>query len=185
MSNPELTRRPSPLDRKARQLIRATESHSSSRQSAAMKLSRALGWFSVGLGLLQTLAATKVARATGLRGQEHLLRACGVRELASGVGLLASRGPRGGGAAVYSRIAGDAVDLALLGAAAARTPAACARPLAAFAAVAGVTALDLVCAQALHQQANAASQTTDYSDRSGIRPVSAAGDAAEGRAGSA
>lgn len=36
-----------------------------------------------------------------------------------------------------------------------------------MAAVAGVTALDVACACSLQQEANAASQTTDYSHRSG------------------
>jgi uncharacterized membrane protein len=76
-------------------------------------LARGLGWFSVGLGLAQVAAPSRVARMIGVddEGNEGLIRAIGVRELTSGFGLLA-----GGQTAPYlwSRVAGDAMDLAML-----------------------------------------------------------------------
>jgi hypothetical protein len=76
-------------------------------------LARGLGWFSVGLGLAQLASPSRVARMIGVDddGNEGLIRAIGVRELTSGFGLLA-----GGQTAPYlwSRVAGDAMDLTLL-----------------------------------------------------------------------
>ena len=63
------------------------------------RLAKALGVFSVGLGLAQVLAPHGVARAIGLEDDEdenrRTMRALGVREIATGVGLLTrSRGRR-------------------------------------------------------------------------------------------
>jgi len=170
MSNPELTGRPSSLDRKARSLVRATASTTPRRHTAATKLAQGLGWFSIGLGVVEVLAARRVARAVGLQGREPIVRAFGLREIANGVGILASRQARSRSAGVWSRVAGDALDLSALGmAAAAGRHASRGRPVAAMAAIASITMLDLACARALQQEANAARQTTDYSGRSGIR----------------
>ena len=49
-------------------------------------LARALGWFSLGLGLAELLAAPRITRSLGLRGKERLIRAYGVREIAAGIG---------------------------------------------------------------------------------------------------
>ena len=167
MSNPELTGRPSALDRKAHALVRATRPQPGRHSSAALTLARGLGWFSIGLGLAELLLSRRVGRLVGLSGQEHLLQACGMREIASGCGILASRQPGPTGFWVWSRVAGDAVDMALLGAAAV-APSRGGHPVAALAAVAGVTALDITCARALQLQAHAAHQDHDYSDRNGI-----------------
>lgn len=100
-----------------------------------------LGWLSVGLGLAELLVPDGLARFIGVRRRPLLFRALGLRELASGVGLLSHRRP---GAALWSRVVGDAIDLALLGAAArGRAPV---RLVAATAAVVGVTTVDVVCA---------------------------------------
>jgi hypothetical protein len=168
MSNPELTGQPSPLDRKARALARAATPAGPRRHSASTRLARGLGWFSIGLGVVELLAAGPLARLVGLQGRESLLRACGVREIASGIGILASREAAPQSAAVWSRVVGDAMDLSMLGAAAVAPRPQDGHPIAAMAAVAGVTALDVTCACSLQQEAHAARQTTDYSDRSGL-----------------
>lgn len=79
------------------------------------RLVKGLGWFSIGLGIAQLLAPRMVARAAGVNHHPILLRAVGVREIASGTGIL--RRP-GQGGWLWSRVAGDAMDLALLGIAA-------------------------------------------------------------------
>ena len=66
MSNPELTGRPSPLDTKARAAPRVATSMTSRHSSATSKLARGLGWFGIGLGLMEILAARSLARRTGL-----------------------------------------------------------------------------------------------------------------------
>lgn len=79
------------------------------------QLSQGLGWFGIGRGLAELLAPRKVADFIGLKDDHpHLLRALGVRELAAGASLLAQPQESGW---LWSRIAGDLMDLGLLGAA--------------------------------------------------------------------
>jgi uncharacterized membrane protein len=81
----------------------------------ATPLARALGVASVGLAGAQLAAPGAVARAVGVDdgdANRRLLRAVGVRELTSGVGLLTRPRPAGW---MWSRVAGDVLDLAMLG----------------------------------------------------------------------
>jgi uncharacterized membrane protein len=101
-----------------------------------------LGWFSVGLGAIQIMAPRRLTRAIGLEpgtGSTTLMRAMGLREIATGVGILSN--PRSK-EWVGLRVGGDLLDLALLGVVLARgdSPQ---RTLAAAAAVLGATALDI------------------------------------------
>jgi uncharacterized membrane protein len=73
----------------------------------------------------------------------------GLREIASGVGVLTQRQPSG---ALWSRVGGDALDLALLGAAAISPRSNRGRIALATAAVAGVTFVDYLCAQQLSRE---------------------------------
>src|SRR5262245_7548589 len=79
------------------------------------KMARGLGWFSIGLGLVEIAAPRSLAKLIGVRGDHSgLLRTLGVREVASGVGILSERGASGPLAAwLWSRVGGDAIDLAL------------------------------------------------------------------------
>jgi uncharacterized membrane protein len=112
-----------------------------------VRWARALGWFSLGIGLAEMAAPGSIAKLIGIR-QDHrgVIRTMGLREIASGVGVLTQRRPSG---ALWSRVGGDAVDLALLGAAALSPRSNRGRVAAATAAVAGVTLLDYLCAQQL------------------------------------
>jgi uncharacterized membrane protein len=76
---------------------------------------RALGWLSIGLGLAAVLAPRPLARLTGLGEADTLLRLVGCRELASGAGLLTQRRTAPW---LWARVAGDAMDLLLVGSAA-------------------------------------------------------------------
>lgn len=113
------------------------------------QLAEALGWFSVGLGLAQVLAPRAVSRAIGVNGHPLLMRAFGMRELASGIGILNRNASRETAAGwLWARVAGDAMDLAMLGTALA-SPRSLARNrrsrvMMATAAVAGITALDVL-----------------------------------------
>jgi uncharacterized membrane protein len=110
----------------------------------AERLGRALGFFSVGLGLSQILAPRSVARAIGLEDNDRnqrLMTAFGVREVATGLGLL--RRP-GSAAMAWGRVAGDAMDLAVLGRALASNRNDHNRVAAAGAAVLGVMVVDVV-----------------------------------------
>lgn len=168
MANTELTHQASPLDTKARALIRVTAPSSARRTSASRKLARGLGWFGIALGAAELLAAGPLARAIGLRGHETLLRAFGVREIASGIGILASKQPATQATWVGARVAGDALDIAMLAAAVVAPRPRAGHPVVALFAVAGVALLDVVVTRALQQEANAARQTTDYSHRAGL-----------------
>ncbi len=107
-------------------------------------LARGLGWFSIGLGLTELLAPTFLARLIGVKTDQPLLvRACGLRELAAGLGIFARRRPAG---ALWSRVVGDVIDLSLLGRALDDPRNDRARLLGAVAAVMGVTALDVASA---------------------------------------
>jgi uncharacterized membrane protein len=114
----------------------------------AEKLARGLGWFSIGLGLAEVLAPGGIAKITGVsRKNTGLIRLFGLREIASGIGIF-SQGRRPT-EAVWSRVVGDALDLACLGAAFASPKTKKGRLAFATANVLAVTALDVLCAQQL------------------------------------
>ena len=124
-------------------------------------LARALGWFSIGLGLAEALMPAKVSRASGINGCETLVRSYGAREIANGIAILTAKDPSKW---VWARIAGDVMDVSTLASRGAGSGAALA-----FVAVAGVTALDVICANALQKRrAMPPSPRRDYSDRSGM-----------------
>lgn len=108
------------------------------------KLAKGLGWFSIGLGLPQVLAPGRVNRLIGVedsRRNRAVMRAMGVRELAGAPGILDRPRPSG---FLFARVAGDILDLSLLGASLRARRNARARVTAATAAVAGVTVLDVI-----------------------------------------
>ena len=110
-------------------------------------IAQGLGWFSIGLGLAQVVAPRSIARLIGVDDDSRtigLMRAIGMRELASGFGILSQRSE---GKWLWGRVAGDAMDFALLGAAMRSTRSSSARTMAAAAAVLGVTVLDAMTAR--------------------------------------
>jgi uncharacterized membrane protein len=116
------------------------------------QIANGLGWFSIGLGLAEVIAPKALANLIGSEGRHTaLIRFMGLREITAGIGILTNRRPAGW---VWARVAGDAVDLACLGAAFASPKADHGRLKAATAAVIGVTALDLYNAQKLSRDSN-------------------------------
>lgn len=105
------------------------------------RLAKGLGWFSIGLGMAQLLAPHAMSRATGVADHPVLMRTIGVREITAGVGILSQRQPA---AWLWTRVAGDAMNLALLGMAASSSGTRRSRVAMAAVAVAGVTALDVL-----------------------------------------
>lgn len=124
------------------------------------KLTRILGWASVGLGTPLLLAPAKSAQALGIEDgprQRAAVAGVGARELMAAAGLLGQGSP----VWLWNRVAGDLMDLALLGNALRNrtmTPRAvkfvmkkrekerASRTAAAIAAVAAVTAVDVYAA---------------------------------------
>jgi hypothetical protein len=110
-------------------------------------LAKMLGWFSLALGAGELLAAESLCDYLGMDGRESLVRLYGLREIATGVGILAKRRPTEW---MYGRIAGDALDLGSLTAGMQGAKRKHRRHiLLAMGAVAGVTALDILCAAQL------------------------------------
>ena len=84
---------------------------------AERRLAKFLGWFSLGLGVPQVVMPRRVARLIGVRddrGARRWMRVVGLREHAAAAGILSRRRPVGW---LSARVAGDVMDLALLGAA--------------------------------------------------------------------
>lgn len=109
-----------------------------------LALSRGLGWFSLALGITELAVPRAFARVIGIDpggATPWIVRAMGAREILTGLGVLMQ--PRRA-APLWARVGGDAIDLALLGAAAAVKRTSTPRLAGAIAAVAGVTALDVL-----------------------------------------
>jgi len=109
-------------------------------------MARQLGWFSIALGVTELVAPRRV---TGFLGVDDdwspLVRFYGLREIASGVGILSERTPVAG---VMSRVAGDALDMATLGVMA-RSSTRTGNLLGAMAFVAGAFVMDTMCSKQL------------------------------------
>jgi uncharacterized membrane protein len=126
-----------------------TREGNGSRGNDGERLAKALGVFSVGLGLAQILAPHCVARAIGVDDDDEnrrTMRAVGLREIATGVGLLTQERPT---PFAWGRVTGDAMDLALLGRAFTSRRNDSRRLAVATIAVAGVMVLDIVASQRL------------------------------------
>ncbi|HYE51202.1 MAG TPA: hypothetical protein VEB20_16515 [Azospirillaceae bacterium] len=120
-----------------------------SDDSSAQLLARGLGWFSIGLGLAELMGGGRMSRSLGMGDHPTLLRAYGLREIATGIGILAQRDPTPW---IWGRVGGDLLDLATLAGAMDRDNRG--RIGGAIGAVAGVTVLDVLCGQALARQGN-------------------------------
>lgn len=83
-----------------------------------INVSRALGIAGVGIGIAELVAPRWLSEQLGIAERPRLLRVMGAREIASGVGIVARHNPT---PAQWTRVIGDAIDLALLGAALRRT----------------------------------------------------------------
>jgi hypothetical protein len=141
-------------------------SHGRSASGSADTLARGLGWFSIALGVAEVLAPRTLARTLGMEGSEPLLRAYGLREIATGVGILAAKDPAPW---IWGRVGGDALDIATLTAGLSDQNPQKQSVGVALAAVTGVTLLDVACAQALSADGQASRRPMrDYSRRSGL-----------------
>jgi uncharacterized membrane protein len=109
-------------------------------------LARGLGWFSIGLGVAELLAPRALTRTLGLRGHERLIRAYGLREIGTGIGILAARDPSPW---IWGRVGGDALDMATVAAGFAGPRPPTGNVALSLLALAGVGAVDLMCAEQL------------------------------------
>ena len=128
-------------------------------------LARGLGWFSIGLGLAELVAPRGLTRALGLQGHERLVQAYGVREIATGVAILAAKDPTPW---IWGRVGGDALDLATLAGGFHEDNRQKGSVGVALGAVAAVSALDVYCASALSASREPPQPRRDYRGRSGF-----------------
>jgi hypothetical protein len=141
------------------------------------RVAKALGWFSIGLGVAEMIAPGAIARALGMRGKEGLIRAYGAREIGAGA-LCLSIDKKAG---LWSRAAGDGLDLAtLLPAMSDRNPQRGNVALA-LTMVLGITVLDVLTAQAATMRhSRRRGEQRLYHDRTGFpKGLSAARGAAK------
>jgi hypothetical protein len=148
--------------------------------STTDRVARGLGWFSIALGVTELIAPGRLARALGLEGRERLLQAYGGREIGAGIWALSDTPAP----AIWNRVAGDVVDLATLAVGLRGADEEQRRNAwIAVAAVAGITAVDILTAASLtaEQSERRGDTGRDYSDRSGFpRGVAEARGRAEG-----
>ncbi|HEV8178054.1 MAG TPA: SRPBCC family protein [Gemmatimonadales bacterium] len=115
------------------------------------RLARFLGWFSIGLGLAEIAAPDKLAELIGVEKKPGIFRLMGLREITSGITILTQTWPAEG---VWSRVAGDVLDLALLSTGLDGENPEREKTLAATVAVLGVTALDIYAGKRLSAKSN-------------------------------
>ena len=128
------------------------DASSRGRMRDPYQVARGLGWFSLGLGLAQVSAPRRMARLIGMQDTEtnrNTMFAFGLREIASGVGILAGERPV---RPMWARVGGDVMDLAVLGRAFGSDRSEKNRVAAATAAVLGVTLVDWMTGQALSRE---------------------------------
>jgi uncharacterized membrane protein len=113
-------------------------------------LAQSLGWFSIGLGVAELIAPRRVEKCIGAPGNYKILTPMlGVREITAGLGILTQERPKEW---LWSRVFGDVMDLALLGAAFKSNKSNTKRLAIATTMVAGVTALDILASKQTSQE---------------------------------
>ena len=112
-----------------------------------------LGYFSLGLGLAEVLAPDVIARVVGVDEPDGrtrtTVRLMGLREIGHGVAILSNQQPA---RSVWARVAGDVLDLALLGRVLANPDNHRERTVFGIANVLAVAALDVVTSRQLSRQ---------------------------------
>ena len=121
-----------------------------------IRLSKLLGIFSLGLGAAELLAGERINQKLRLGVPTWVVRAFGAREMVAGFAVLAhpDEAPP-----IGMRLAGDALDLAVLGRALLPGHKTTNAAIVATVAVLGVTALDLAAGVALRRRNTQALQT--------------------------
>jgi len=134
-------------------------------QPAADRMARAMGWFSLALGAVELAAPRAITRFLGMEGHENLIRAYGAREIAAGMTSLSTEKEAG----LWSRVFGDAIDIATLLAVCRKGNPKKENVAIALVAVVGITLIDLASANAhtiTHSRRKG--RKLDYSGRSGF-----------------
>ena len=115
-----------------------------------------LGYFSIGLGLVELVAARRLTAVLGLPISSAVIQGFGAREVATGIGVLTypdNPGP------LWARVGGDVLDVAVLASGLGRSNRNRGMAIGATLAVLAITALDVACAAALQQRGGRALKT--------------------------
>lgn len=139
--------------------MKTSNSPRNGSERAGVGLAKGLGWYSFGLGIAELVAPRALARLCGVKDSPSnrlLLRLFGARELMAGASIFMMPKSSIG---TWSRVAGDAIDIAALvramvGARSTRRP----RLAFALGAVAGVTALDVLASLRLQRSRTQSAQ---------------------------
>ena len=136
-------------------------------QRSGESVAHGAAWFSIALGVVELVAPHAVARVAGLRpGSSHVVRLCGIREIATGIGLLRARNAAPW---LWGRVAGDLLDAGIVAKLADKhSVAPVAKAVSAVAAVGAITSIDAFTAHHYKQPARGVAPWEDYSDRSGF-----------------
>src|SRR3954466_16122873 len=130
-------------------------------------LANGLAWFSLALGVSEMVMPDRVADLAGLpRSSAPTLRLLGAREIGHGISILAAPGRT---TPVWSRVAGDAIDLAVMLSAYGSEDSDQGRLSMAIGAVSAVTALDVFCASRLNERGDRPTQSSREWMRRGVR----------------
>lgn len=128
------------------------------------RIAQGLGVFSIALGVAELAFPGAIGRALGLENRQGLLRAYGVREITAGIGALQPNPMP----AMWSRVAGDVLDLATLAQGHDADDEDKRRKAnAALLAVGAITLVDLLVAAGWSQKLARPARTRDYRDRTG------------------
>lgn len=145
-----------------------TTTHASPLPKAAThgRLAQGLGWFSIALGIAELAMPRTIARASGIKQHAALVRLYGLREIATGLGILKSADAAPW---LWARVGGDMLDMATVATDRPRRRRSWARTGATLANLATVAAVDLYAANAYRRPPRRPGvDYPDYSDRSGF-----------------
>lgn len=139
-------------DERARPMTRTPAKNGSMPASKGRGLAGVLGLFGLGLGLVQVLAPRDLLDFIGVRPRDsrvNLVRLVGMRELMSAAGILINAEGIAKNNWVWGRVAGDVMDIVSISALMNARGTDAGRQTAVLAAVAGVTALDVLAGRQL------------------------------------
>lgn len=132
---------------------------------ATRNVAKGLGLFSFALGIAEVYAPGTISRLFRMPEKKTAIHAYGIREMATGAGILMSRKPAPW---LWARVGGDGLDIYTLAKGLLRTKKGRRNTALALAAVAGITAIDVYCARCLKGKSPSKGAVYNYSDRSGF-----------------
>lgn len=107
------------------------------------RIAQGLALVGIGIGIAEVVAPKALARCAGIGRHSNLVQAAGVREILTGLLVLAAGNPK---AWLWTRVSGDAMDATVLARGLRLSNPDCLRAMAATLALMPVMLLDILCA---------------------------------------